>query len=247
VRVCCQVGVPEDSLGKVICRQPQVLTYTEDFMQLRVDFLRRHGLSDEDIAKAVVAHPQVCLACTAPPGALALTSPSVCLSVCLPVLQFAWHATRAQGLSTSHDPARSLAFCALHQGAKTEDSIAGNAFWPGPCGAADRQTEGFLAATLAMVAVECAVPSHLARLLLLSPQVLQYRIESMQEKVGYLRSIGMTAEQVPNCLVRLPQLLSLDIRNNLVPKYNYLHDHMGGDVGTVSTFPAYFSLSLPMR
>lgn len=54
-----QVGVAEENIGKVITRLPSVLTYTEDFMQQRVDFLRGAGLSDEELAKAVTSHPQV--------------------------------------------------------------------------------------------------------------------------------------------------------------------------------------------
>jgi hypothetical protein len=38
---------------------PQVLTCTEDMMRLRVDFLLLQGLSQEDIGKAVSAHPHV--------------------------------------------------------------------------------------------------------------------------------------------------------------------------------------------
>lgn len=40
----------------------QVLTCTEDMMQQRVDFLRQQGLSQEEIGRAVLAHPQVCRA-----------------------------------------------------------------------------------------------------------------------------------------------------------------------------------------
>lgn len=78
-------------------------------------------------------------------------------------------------------------------------------------------------------------------------QVLHYRVESMEEKLRYLRSIGMTPDQVSVVLQRLPQLLSLDIRNNLVPKYNYLQAELGGSVQTVASYPAYFSLSLDLR
>lgn len=78
-------------------------------------------------------------------------------------------------------------------------------------------------------------------------QVLHYRVECMEEKLRYLRSIGMKAEQMAVVLQRLPQLLSLDIRNNLVPKYNYLQAELGGSVQTVASYPAYFSLSLPLR
>ncbi len=78
-------------------------------------------------------------------------------------------------------------------------------------------------------------------------QVLHYKVESMREKVAYLRSIGMNASQVGVVLQRLPQLLSLDVRNNLVPKYRYLQAELGGTVDTVASYPAYFSLSLPLR
>ena len=77
--------------------------------------------------------------------------------------------------------------------------------------------------------------------------MLHYRVESMAERLRYLRSIGMTPDQVAVVLQRLPQLLSLDIRNNLVPKYNYLQAELGGSVQTVASYPAYFSLSLPLR
>ena len=69
----------------------------------------------------------------------------------------------------------------------------------------------------------------------------------MREKVAYLRSIGMSPSQVGVVLQRLPQLLSLDVRNNLVPKYRYLQAELGGTVDTVASYPAYFSLSLPLR
>lgn len=37
----------------------QVLTCTEEMMRLRVDFLLRQGLSQEEVGRAVLAHPQV--------------------------------------------------------------------------------------------------------------------------------------------------------------------------------------------
>ena len=69
----------------------------------------------------------------------------------------------------------------------------------------------------------------------------------MQEKLQYLREIGMGQEQVAQSISRLPQLLSLDIRHNMRPKYNYLQSQMGGSVQTVCAYPAYFSLSLLQR
>lgn len=54
------VCVPEDSLAKVLVRCPSLLTCTETQMQARVDFLRRSGVDNAQMAKAVVAFPQVC-------------------------------------------------------------------------------------------------------------------------------------------------------------------------------------------
>lgn len=78
-------------------------------------------------------------------------------------------------------------------------------------------------------------------------QVLHYSIDGMQEKLQYLREIGMEPQQVAHSIVRLPQLLSLDVRHNMRPKYNYLQSQMGGNVQTLCTYPAYFSLSLLQR
>ena len=56
------VGIAEENLGKVIMRLPSVLTYSEESMQQRIDFLLEAGLSPDDLAKAVTSHTQVPLA-----------------------------------------------------------------------------------------------------------------------------------------------------------------------------------------
>ncbi len=78
-------------------------------------------------------------------------------------------------------------------------------------------------------------------------QVLHYNVDSMQEKLQYLKEIGMGKQQVAHSISRLPQLLALDVRHNMRPKYNYLQSQMGGDVQTLCSYPAFFSLSLPQR
>ena len=78
-------------------------------------------------------------------------------------------------------------------------------------------------------------------------QVLHYKIESMRERVSYLRSIGMTAPQVAAAVCRFPQLFSLSVESNLAPKWRYLVEHLGGDVATLCAYPGYFSLSLSNR
>ena len=188
-----QIGVPQESLGKLICRQPQVLTYSEDSMRLRLDFLRGLGIDGGDLTKAVVSHPQVG---TAGP---------------------AWHLLFGSVV---------LSVGRLAVAAKEGGLVS-------------RSGHGDTASAL--------LTGMFGVRLLRSDQVLQYRVEAMQEKVSYLRHIGMGAADVPVCLMRLPQLLCLDVRNNLIPKYNYLTEQMGGTVRSVTTFPAYFSLSLPGR
>lgn len=78
-------------------------------------------------------------------------------------------------------------------------------------------------------------------------QVLHYNVDSMQEKLQYLREIGMGTQQVAHSISRLPQLLALDVRHNMRPKYHYLQSQMGGNVQTLCNYPAFFSLSLPHR
>ncbi len=69
----------------------------------------------------------------------------------------------------------------------------------------------------------------------------------MEEKIRYLRSIGVDAGQLAMVITRLPQLLSLDIANNMAPKFEYLCSELGRGVQDVASYPAYFSLSMPQR
>lgn len=87
----------------------------------------------------------------------------------------------------------------------------------------------------------------IGKAVLAHPQILHYSIAAMEGRAEYLRSIGMSNEQLAAATARLPQLFSLDIRNNLVPKYDYLVQQLGGDVSTLSSYPAYLSLSLSNR
>ncbi|KAK3289620.1 hypothetical protein CYMTET_2960 [Cymbomonas tetramitiformis] len=79
------------------------------------------------------------------------------------------------------------------------------------------------------------------------PQILQYSIESMRPRLEYLQSIGMGEEEIILCVGRLVQLFSLSVENTLKPKYDYLQRELGGSVDTVTSYPAYFSLSLNRR
>ncbi len=69
----------------------------------------------------------------------------------------------------------------------------------------------------------------------------------MRRRVAYMRSVGMSQDQAAAAFSRLPQLFSLDVNNNLMPKVRYLVQELGGDVATLSNYPAYLSLSLTNR
>lgn len=53
--------------------------------------------------------------------------------------------------------------------------------------------------------------------------------------------------QVADAARRFPQVFSLSVESNLAPKYRYLVEHLGGDVGTLVAYPGYLSLSLSNR
>ena len=75
-------------------------------------------------------------------------------------------------------------------------------------------------------------------------QVLHYDPDSMSDKLQYLKEIGMDSQQRAYSVLRLPQLLSLDVSHNMRPKYNYFRSQLGGSIRSLSEYPAYFSLSL---
>lgn len=83
-----------------------------------------------------------------------------------------------------------------------------------------------------------------------TPQVLHYKIDSMQERVSFLLSIGLDQAQVAACISRFPQLFSLNVEANLEPKWRYLEDYIrtpADSVATLCSYPAFFSLSLMNR
>jgi mTERF domain-containing protein len=86
-----------------------------------------------------------------------------------------------------------------------------------------------------------------AKMVTRHPQILHYKIESMLPRLRYLQSIGMSEEDIILCVSRLSQIFSLSVDNSLRPKFDYLTSQLGGDVATVTSYPAYFSLSLEKR
>lgn len=63
-------------------------------------------------------------------------------------------------------------------------------------------------------------------------------------KIEYLESLGLCHADVVNMVIRSPALLTLSIRNNFVPKAEYLLGEMKRDVKELKRFPQYFSFSL---
>lgn len=54
-----ELGLGEGELGALLARHPQVLTCTQDMLAQRITFLRDHGFNQQEIGRAVLAHPQV--------------------------------------------------------------------------------------------------------------------------------------------------------------------------------------------
>ncbi|BBN02290.1 mTERF domain-containing protein, mitochondrial [Marchantia polymorpha subsp. ruderalis] len=88
----------------------------------------------------------------------------------------------------------------------------------------------------------------LAKMVTKHPQLLHYSVEDgIRPRVEFLRSIGMGDDDIIKALTRLTQILSLSVDTCLQPKYDYLVKELKGGVQTVTSFPAYFSLSLDQR
>lgn len=78
-------------------------------------------------------------------------------------------------------------------------------------------------------------------------QLLHYNTSKLEEKHAFLRQIGLAPDEIIRVIVGQPQLLSLDIKRNMRPKFQYLLNELGGSVGHVRTWPGYLTLSLSNR
>ena len=84
------------------------------------------------------------------------------------------------------------------------------------------------------------------------PQVLHYKIDSMQERLAFLRGCGLDGGQVAAAVARFPGVFSLNVEANMAPKWRYLADFIclappQDPVATLCAYPAFFSLSLTNR
>ncbi|KAK3022037.1 hypothetical protein RJ639_047427 [Escallonia herrerae] len=81
----------------------------------------------------------------------------------------------------------------------------------------------------------------------LNAHLLNTRVEKFEEKIRFLRRIGLTYEEAANVCVRLPAIFGYSIVNNLGPKFEYLVREMKMGVEDVKGFPQYFAFSLEKR
>eukprot|EP00887_Chlorella_sp_A99_P006820 scaffold2.g6820.t1 len=218
------VGLKEADMVKVLARFPRVLEYqSERTLRPRLNFLTREcGVAAPDLPRVVVRAPmllELSVADTLAPRAAFLRE-----EVQLPPASLG-------KLVLRHPQASSGDGCGYVGGGERG---GGRRDWrwgsSGVAGRALAKSSHFTDAT--------------ARL---ATNVLHYKIESMQERVNFLRSIGMSAEQVAAALARFPQLFSLNVAANMEPKWAYLVESLGGDVTSLATYPGYFSLSLHNR
>lgn len=89
---------------------------------------------------------------------------------------------------------------------------------------------------------------RVAKMITKHPQLLHYSIQNgIQPRIDFLRSIGMSDADIVKVLSRSSQILSLSVEKSLKPKCHYLTKELKCGLQTVTSFPAYFSLSLKQR
>ncbi|KAJ6739033.1 TRANSCRIPTION TERMINATION FACTOR MTEF1 CHLOROPLASTIC [Salix koriyanagi] len=85
------------------------------------------------------------------------------------------------------------------------------------------------------------VPSNL------NAHLLNIRVEQMQARFEFLRSIGFSHDEAANICGRLPAIFGYSIENNLRPKVEYLVDEMKRSLDELKEFPQYFAFSLEKK
>lgn len=81
----------------------------------------------------------------------------------------------------------------------------------------------------------------------LNAHLLNTRVEKLHGKVKFLRSIGLTHQEIARICARLPSIFGYSIDNNLRPKYDYLVEDMERNLEELKKFPQYFAFSLEKR
>ncbi|KAI8554283.1 hypothetical protein RHMOL_Rhmol05G0086300 [Rhododendron molle] len=82
----------------------------------------------------------------------------------------------------------------------------------------------------------------------LNAHLLNTRIDKLEEKVGFLMSVGLTRDESATVCARFPAIFGYSVENNLRPKFEYLVREMMRDgVEEVKGLPQYFGYSLEKR
>ncbi|KAL6213545.1 hypothetical protein ACLB2K_012992 [Fragaria x ananassa] len=81
----------------------------------------------------------------------------------------------------------------------------------------------------------------------LNAYLLNTRVEKLNEKVRFLRSLGFTYEEVLKVCERLPAIFGYSVEGNLRPKYEYLVEEMERSLEELKKFPQYFGFSLEKK
>lgn len=81
----------------------------------------------------------------------------------------------------------------------------------------------------------------------MTAHLLNTRVEKLRKKITFLQSIGLSYEEAANVCARYPAIFGYGLENNLLPKYEYLVNHMKRSVEELKVFPQYFGFSLGKR
>lgn len=81
----------------------------------------------------------------------------------------------------------------------------------------------------------------------LNAHLLNTRVEKLEKKVTFLRSVGFSYEESARICVRLPAIFGYSIENNLRPKLEFLVREMKRSIEEAKEFPQYFAYSLEKR
>ncbi|CAM6127902.1 unnamed protein product [Calypogeia fissa] len=78
--------------------------------------------------------------------------------------------------------------------------------------------------------------------------ILTFGIQSkLLPKIQFLQTFGVSHDEAVTMVVRFPAIFNYGVEQNLQPKYDYLVNVMGRDVGHLKAFPQYFGYSLDYR
>lgn len=69
----------------------------------------------------------------------------------------------------------------------------------------------------------------------------------MEEHVQILLDVGISKSSIKNIIKRFPQILSLNIEVNIIPKIKYLEVELKRSPKTIEKNPVYMGLSLNKR